>query len=483
MPNNNTIQTDLVVIGAGPGGYAAAFAAADRGIKTVMVDADEQPGGVCLNRGCIPSKTLLHIARLITEAHEAESMGVSFGKPQVDITAVRKWKNDVIGKNAGGVRQLAKSRGVQLIRAWGRFEDSQTLLLSTEKGGEPDQGRIRYQHAILASGSLPARIPAFFEINSPRVMDSTGALELPDVPKSLLVIGGGYIGLEMGTVYAALGSEVSVVEMTDGLLPGADRDLVRVLQNRLKKMFKNIWLGTKVTRVADNGNALTVSFEKAGDAGGNAPDEAQFDRALVAVGRVPNSKGLGLENTKVKVIERGFVEIDRQCRTADENIFAIGDVAGEPMLAHKASYEAKIAVEVIAGEKAAFDARAIPAVVFTDPEIAWAGITETQAAKEGIKVEVSKFPWGASGRATAIGRNDGLTKIIVSPDTKRVIGVGIVGVGAGELIAEGTLAIEMGASAGDVGMTIHAHPTLAETVGEGAELAVGTTTHIYKPPR
>lgn len=482
MPEN-VIETDLVVIGAGPGGYAAAFAAADHGIKTVMVDADPNPGGVCLNRGCIPSKTLLHIAKLIAEAHEARAMGLTFGEPKIDLDALRKWKNDVIAKNATGIRQLAKSRGVQLIRAWARFENSRTLLLSSQPNGEPDQGRIRFQHAILATGSVPARIPTF-DIGSPRVMDSTGALDLVDIPKSLLVVGGGYIGLEMGTVYAALGSEVTVVEMTDGLLPGADRDLVRVLQNRLKKTFKAIHLSTKVVKIEDTLKQVRVTFEKAGDGAGAAPPVMEFDRVLVSVGRTPVSKNLGLENTKVKVIQRGFVEIDDGCRTADEHIFAIGDIAGEPMLAHKASYEAKIAVEVIAGVKgAAKDARAIPAVVFTDPEIAWAGLTETQAQKQGIPIEVAKFPWGASGRATAIGRNDGLTKIIVSPENKRVLGVAIVGVGAGELIAEGTLAIEMGAGAADVGMTIHAHPTLAETVGEGMELAVGTTTHIYKPPR
>lgn len=484
MANNDVIETDLVVIGAGPGGYAAAFAAADRGMRTALVDADERLGGVCLNRGCIPSKTLLHIAKLIGEAREAHSWGVTFSGPQINLDALRKWKNDVVAKNGNGVKQLAKSRGVQVVRAWARFENSETLLLSSQPGGEPDRGRLKYKHAILATGSLPARIPAF-DIGSPRVMDSTGALDLPDIPKSLLVVGGGYIGLEMGTVYAALGSEVSVVEMTDGLLPGADRDLVRVLANRLKTTFKAIYLSTKVARIEDVLSGVKVTFEKAGSGDGGSPPEARFDRVLVAVGRTPNSKGLGLENTKVKVIQRGFVEIDDQCRTADEHILAIGDVAGEPMLAHKASYEARIAVEVIAGDKGARkDVRAIPAVVFTDPEIAWAGLSETQAAKEGQKIEVAKFPWGASGRATAIGRNDGLTKIITAPHTKRVLGVGIVGVGAGELIAEGTLAIEMGASAADIGMTIHAHPTLSETIGEDAEIAAeGRTTHIFRPQK
>ncbi|MEP0842492.1 MAG: NAD(P)/FAD-dependent oxidoreductase, partial [Phycisphaerae bacterium] len=411
MPDN-AMETELVVIGAGPGGYAAAFAAADHGIKTVMVDADANPGGVCLNRGCIPSKTLLHAARLIAEAREAAAMGLTFGEPRIDLDALRKWKNDVIAKNANGVRQLAKSRGVQIIRAWARFENSQTLLLSSRPAGEPDQGRLRFRNAILATGSLPARIPAF-DIGSPRVMDSTGALDLPDVPKSLLVIGGGYIGLEMGTVYAALGSEVSVVEMTDGLLPGADRDLVRVLANRLKKTFKAIHLSTRVVKIEDTLKSVRVTFEKAGEGGGEAPPATEFDRVLVSVGRTPNSRNLGLENTRVAVNQRGFVEIDDACRTADEHIYAIGDVAGEPMLAHKASYEAKVAVEVIAGVKGAVkDARAIPAVVFTDPEIAWTGLTETQAAQQGVAVEIAKFPWGASGRATAIGRNDGLTKVI-----------------------------------------------------------------------
>lgn len=481
MPDNRHSQ--LVVIGAGPGGYAAAFAAADRGIETVLVDADPQPGGVCLNRGCIPSKALLHIARLINEAHEASAWGLSFGEPKIDIDAVRKWKESVVGKNAGGVRQLAKARNVEIIQAWARFENSQTLLLGSERGGEADLGKLTYDKCILATGSRPAVIPAL-QLDSSRVMDSTAALELPDVPERFLVVGGGYIGLEMGTVYASLGSQVTVVEMTDGLLPGADRDLVRVLHNRLKNTFKQILLETKVVSMNDTGDGVTVKFEGNGVGEGKAPAEQTFDRILVSVGRTPNSQDLGLENTKVKLLApRGFVEVDARRRTADEHIYAIGDVAGEPMLAHKASKEAKVAVEAIAGEKTAYDVRAIPGVVFTDPEVAWAGLTETQAKDQGIEIEIGKFPWGASGRATAIGRNDGLTKIIVAPKTKRILGVGIVGVGAGELIAEGTLAIEMGATAEDVGLTIHAHPTLSETVAEGAELAYGTTTHIYRPPR
>ena len=472
-----TREIDLVVIGAGPGGYAAAFAAADRGMKTILVDAGEDPGGVCLNRGCIPSKTFLHIAKLINETREASLMGLQFSPPRIDVAGLRKWKNAVVAKNAGGVRQLAKARGVEILRAYARFEDSRTLALTEPEGDGKGLGQLGFGKAIIATGSRPTFIPAL-QIDSPRVWDSTAALELPEVPKSLLVVGGGYIGLEMGTVYAALGSEVTVVEMTDGLLPGADRDLVRVLQNRLKKAFKSILLKTKVVEMSDTSKSVAVRLD--GEQGGS---EQQFDRVLVSVGRTPNSDDIGLENTSVKLTERGFVEVDEQRRTADESIYAIGDVAGEPMLAHKASREAKVAVEAMLGEPAAFDARAIPAVVFTDPEIAWAGLSETQAKERGTEIEIAKFPWGASGRATAIGRNDGLTKIIVAPGTRRILGVGIVGVGAGELIAEGVLAIEMGATAEDVGMSIHAHPTLSETIGEGAELAFGTTTHVYRPPR
>lgn len=477
-------ETEVVVIGGGPGGYAAAFAAADRGMKVALVDADERLGGVCLLRGCIPSKTLLHVARLITETREAAAWGVKFGEPQIDLSALRKWKDQVIAKNAAGVQQLAKSRRVEVIRASARFEDSQTLLLSSQHGGQPDLGRLRFGRAILAVGSRPAVIPSL-NIHNPRVLNSTTALDLPEIPRSMLVIGGGYIGLELGTVYAALGTDVSVVEMTDGLLPGADRDLVRVLHNRLKKTFKEIHLSTKVVELVDRGEGLWVNFDKArvDPSAPPAPPDRTFDYVLIAVGRTPNSRGIGLENTKVQINLRGFVEVDETRRTADEHIYAIGDIAGEPMLAHKASHEARVAVEAIAGEATAFDPRAIPAVVFTDPEIAWAGLTETQAEREGIEVQVAKFPWGASGRATAIGRNDGLTKLLVAPEDKRVLGVGIVGVNAGELISEGVLAIEMGAVAQDVAMSIHPHPTLSETVMEGAELAFGRSIHVYRPPR
>jgi dihydrolipoamide dehydrogenase len=459
-------ETDVVVIGAGPGGYAAAFAAADKGLQVILVDAGEQPGGVCLNRGCIPSKALLHLARLISETREAADWGLTFAAPSIDLDAVRKWKNAVIGKNAAGVRQLAKVRKVEIIRAWARFENSQTLLLSSRPGAEPDLGRLRFQRAVLASGSRPAVIPSL-KLDSPRVWNSTTALELPEIPKSLLVVGGGYIGLEMGTVYAALGSEVTVVEMTDGLLPGADRDLVRVLQARLKTTLKNIYLQSKVVKMTDTGQSVEVTMEPAAEGLKNQPPRTQqFERVLVAVGRTPNSEGLGLENTKVQVGPRGFVEVDGQLRTADEHIYAIGDVVGEPMLAHKASSEAKVVAEVLAGGKAVLDVRAIPAVVFTDPEIAWTGLTETEAKKTATPIHVAKFPWGASGRATAMGRNDGLTKVIADPQTHRLLGV----------------AIEMGASAGDVGLTVHPHPTLSETLAEASELAFGTTIH-QAPPR
>lgn len=478
MTDDKNRNTELVVIGAGPGGYAAAFAAADKGMKVTLVDADDQPGGVCLNRGCIPSKALLHIARVLAEAREAKEWGVTFANPELDLDGIRKWKNDVINKNAKGVRQLAKARGVDLIQAWAKFKDTGTLVLSSERDGDGDLGTVTFDHAIIAVGSRPTTIPSL-DIDSERVMDSSSALDLPDIPRSLLVIGGGYIGLEMGTVYHALGSEVSVVEMTEGLLPGADRDLVRVLEARLKKQFKQIMLKTKVVQMDDTGDAVAVTF----DTGEQRTRVEKYDRVLVSVGRTPNGNGIGLENTKVEVTDRGFIKVDSRQRTAEANIYAIGDVAGEPMLAHKASYEAKIAVEVISGEPSTFDARAIPAVVFTDPEVAWAGLTENQAKSDGVKISVAKFPWGASGRATAIGRNDGLTKIIIDPDTKRVLGTGIVGVGAGELIAEAVLAIEMGATAEDVGRSIHAHPTLSETIGEGAELGTGRTTHIFRPPR
>ena len=465
------MSTRLAVIGAGPGGYAAAFHAADMGMKVTLVDADPNPGGVCTFRGCIPSKALLHAAKVIEEAKHAEVFGMSFGKLSIDIAKLRGWKDAVVKKQTGGLGLLAKSRKVEFIQGRASIVDARTLSVETS-GGER---RVETDYIIIATGSRPAAVPGV-SIDSPRVLNSTTALDLPDVPKRLLVVGGGYIGLELGTVYAALGSKVSVVEMTDGLLPGADRDLAAMVAKRMATAAEAILLETKVTSVKEDKNGLTVTFE-----GRNAPDDAQtFDRVLVAVGRKPNSLIAGLNKTRVKVNQRGFIEVDRQMRTVEPSIFAIGDVVGDPMLAHKASHEARVAVEVIQGRAAAFEPRAIPAVVFTDPELAWTGLTEADAKKQNIPVEVANFPWAASGRATTLERPDGLTKLIIDPETERILGVGIVGSGAGELIAEGTLAVEMGAVAADLKMTIHPHPTLSETVMEAADVFFGESAHVYK---
>jgi dihydrolipoamide dehydrogenase len=418
------------------------------------------------------------VAKVISEVRDMAEWGVEFSAPKVAVEKLRKRKEQVIATLTGGLAQLAKRRNVRVINARGVFVDSQTLQL---EGGNPatyDEGRITFDHCILATGSTPA-MPKMFQIKSDRVMDSTGALELVDIPESLLVVGGGYIGLEMGSVYAELGTKVSVVELLDGLLPGADRDLVKPLEKRLRESFDTIMLSTKVLALKDVGGKVEVEME--------GPDGAKFknayDRVLVSVGRRPKSSGFGLENTKVKIDDKGFVEIDEQQRTSDPHILAIGDVAGEPMLAHKASHEGKVAAEVLAGEPAAFDKAAIPAVVFTDPEIAWAGVTADQAKREGREVAISQYPWQASGRAIANGRTDGMTKVIVDPATDRVIGCGIVGAGAGELIAEAVLAIEMGCTARDLGETIHPHPTLSETVGFSSEAYLGTATEIYRPRR
>ncbi len=460
---------ELVVIGGGPGGYPAAFYAADLGMDVTLIDLEKNPGGVCLHRGCIPSKALLHAAAVLNEAHEAEAFGISFGEPQIDVDKLRGWKEDVVGKLTGGLGQLCKARRINFIQGRATFVDESTVHVEKVDGGEET---IRFKSAILATGSTPARIPIAPE--SPRVLDSTGALSLPDVPEKLLVIGGGYIGLELGQAYAAFGSSVSVVEMLPNLLAGADKDLARPLVGRLKKQFEKIMLSTKVVKIEDTGDAVTVTVE---DKKGKVEEQA-YDRVLISVGRKPNTRDLGLENTPIVVGDDGFIVTDNQRRTAAPNVFAIGDIAGQPMLAHKATYEGKVAVEAIAGKKTIYDPQAIPAVVFTDPEIAWAGITEGEAKAQGVAVTVSKFPWGASGRATTLGRSDGVTKIIAEPDTGRVLGVGIAGPGAGELIAEGTLAIEMGAVAEDLAMTIHAHPTLAETVMEAAEDLMGHATHF-----
>lgn len=468
-------KTQLAVIGAGPGGYAAAFLAADLGMQVTLIDMEKNPGGVCLYRGCIPSKALLHVARLIHEAEEAKKWGVDFGEPKINIDKLRDFKSGVVNKLTGGLGQLAKQRKVNYINGKATFVNSTTLSVAKVDGSIEE---VIFEKAILATGSVPAKIPGL-SIDTPRVMDSTSALELNDVPKRLLVIGGGYIGLELSTVYASLGSEVTVVEMMPGLLPGADRDLVAVLEKRIKTILKNVFTETKVVELKDNGDSITVKLE-----GSNITETEQtFDKVLISVGRKPVTAGLGLENTKIKLNERGFVAVDKQLRTNDENIYAIGDIVGNPMLAHKASAEGKVAVEAILGHKVAFEPNAIPAVVFTDPEIAWTGLTETEAREKGIKYEVAKFPWGASGRATTLDRNDGLTKLIIEPETERIIGVGIVGVGAGDMIAEGTLAIEMGATVKDLELTIHPHPTLSETMMFAAELFYGHATDLFRPKR
>ena len=465
------IENDLVIIGAGPGGYAAAFLAADKGMKVTLIDAAERPGGTCLFVGCIPSKALLHAAKLITDARDAAHLGVHFGPPKIDLGGVRGHGTKVVDTLSKNLADLCKRRKVEYVKARAAFADSQTLQLD-------DGSRRRFRHCVVATGSVPI-VPPAWDLKSPRVMDSTAALKLDEVPGSLLVIGGGYIGLELGYVYAALGSKVTVVELTDGLLPGVDRELVRPLQGRLEKLFDKIYLNTKVVQLADTRKGVKVTLE-----GEEVADKQPvFDRVLVSVGRRPSSRGLGLENTKVQVDEKGFLKVDERRRTADERIFAIGDVAGEPMLAHKASHEGKLVVEVIAGEAAVWDHRAVPAVVFTDPEIAWCGLTETEAKKQGREVKAARFPWAASGRAATLGRTEGLTKLIVDPETDRVLGVGIVGPGAGEMIAEGVLAVEMAASARDLVLSIHPHPTLTETLAEAAETLYGTATHLYRARR
>src|SRR5678816_3676942 len=466
-------SVQVAVLGAGPGGYAAAFYAADLGMQVALIDEEKNPGGVCLYRGCIPSKALLHVAKVIDEAKHAGNWGVSFGEPSIDVNKLRSYKQGVVDKLTAGVGSVARLRKVKFIQGRATLTGPKSLKVAGASGDT----ELQFEHLILATGSHPTKIPSL-SLDSPRMMDSTSGLELPDVPKSLLVIGGGYIGLELGSVYATLGSKVSVVEMTPGLLPGADRDLVQVLEKKLKKLFANIMLNTKVVKVAEEGQGIRVTFE-----GDVAEKEQVFDRVLVAIGRRPNSKIPGLETTRVKVDQKGFIETDPQRRTAEPTIWAIGDVAGEPMLAHKASHEARVPIEAILGHKAIFEPLAIPAVVFTDPEIAWCGLTEAEAQAQGIEVEVAKFPWGASGRAITLDRPDGLTKLILEPKTSRVLGVGIAGSGAGELIAEGVLAIEMGATADDMKLTIHPHPTLSETVMETAEVLFGQSTHVYKPKK
>jgi dihydrolipoamide dehydrogenase len=474
MADSAPDHAQLVVLGGGPGGYPAAFEAADHGMDVVLVDQDPQPGGVCLNRGCIPSKALLHVAKLINEAHESSAWGIRYGEPDIDLDKLRDFKNGVVSQLTGGIRQLCKARGVTLVQARGEFENSSTLKLTHPDGST---SKLSFDHCIIAVGSRPA-VPGFLNIDDGRVMDSTAALNLPDIPGKLLVIGGGYIGLEMGSVYAALGSKVTVVEMLPTILAGADRDLVGPLKKRLDEQFEAIYTSTKLLGIKATDEGIVAELE-----GEGVESPQTFDRVLISVGRIPNGKGIGLENTKAKVTDRGFIEVDRAMRTADPKLLAIGDVAGEPMLAHKATREAKVAVEVLLGEPAEFDNIAIPAVVFTDPEVAWCGLTETEAKDQGIEVNVVRFPWGASGRAQAIARTDGLTKILFEPKTERVLGVGIVGSGAGEMIAEGVIAVETAAVARDLAESIHAHPTLSETIMEAAEGAFGQPTHMYRPKK
>jgi dihydrolipoamide dehydrogenase len=472
---SDTQSLNIAVVGGGPGGYAAAFLAADLGMTVTLIDPEVNPGGVCLYRGCIPSKALLHVAKLLEESHQAKDWGIEFSAPKIDLARLRSWKEGVVRKLTGGLGILSKQRKVKYVQGRAAFENSTTLGVTKADGSEET---VAFDRIILATGSRPAIVPSL-KIDSPRMMDSTGALNLEDIPGSLLVVGGGYIGLELGSVYAALGTRVTVVEMLPGLLPGADRDLVLPLHKRLEKMFEAILLNTTVAAIKDEGSALRATFE--------GPDvkerEKVFDRVLVSVGRKPNSEIPGLEKTRVRLSAKGFVQVNKQLQTDDSSISAIGDLVGEPMLAHKAMHEGRTAVEVIAGHKVAFEPSAIPAVVFTDPEVAWCGLTETQAQKENREIKVAKFPWAASGRAVTLDRPEGMTKLLIDPQTERVLGVGIVGVGAGELIAEGVVAIEMAALAKDVALSIHPHPTLSETVMNAAEVFFGTPTDIYRPKR
>ena len=467
-------KTQLAVIGAGPGGYTAAFLAADKGMDVTLIDLRKNPGGVCLYVGCIPSKALLHVARLLDESKHAHAWGIDFGEPKIDLDKLRSYKESVVNRLTGGTGQLVKQRKVNYIQGRAAFTGSNSLTVQKVEGGEE---HITFDHAILATGSEPVKIPGLW-IESDRMIDSTGALELADIPKRMLVIGGGIIGLEMANVYSSLGSEVSVVEMMPQLIPGADKDLVNVLSRSLKPRLKEVMLKTRVTEVEETSEGIRVKFE------GKKEGEDIFDKVLMSVGRRPVTANLGLEHTSIKLDEKGFVAVNEQLRTSDPSIYAIGDLVGNPMLAHKASSEGKIAVEAILGHKVAFEPAGIPSVVYTDPEMAWVGLTETEAKDRNIAVEIQKFPWAASGRAVAMDRNDGLTKMIIDPETRRILGMGLVGPGVGEMIAEATLAVEMAALVDDVAMTIHAHPTLTETVMETAEMFFfGESTHVYKPKR
>ncbi len=463
------IKTEIVVVGAGPGGYAAAFYAADLGKKVTLIERDTRLGGVCLNRGCIPSKALLYATHQITSAKDSEHRGITFAAPTVDLTKLRTWKESILTKLGGGIAQLAKMRNVDVIKGRAYFEGSQTLRIETDKG----QQFLNYEQAIIAVGSLPA-LPKAFDLGNPRVMTSTEALEIEDIPENMLVVGGGYIGMEMGTVYAALGSKIVMVEALDALLAGADADLARPVVANAKKSFKEIRLKTKVGKMATVGKQIKVEMEFDGK-----KVTELYDRVLVSVGRKANSADLGLENTKVVLDVKGFIKVNAQQQTDDPHIYAIGDIAGGILLAHKAHKEARIAVEVIHGEPSAFENIVMPAVVFTDPELAWCGLTEAEAKEKGVKYEVAKFPWAASGRALSFDRTDGVTKMLIDPETERILGVGICGAGAGELIAEAVVAMEMGATARDIALSVHPHPTLSETMMECAETFYGHATHTF----
>ncbi len=467
------IHAEVVVLGAGPGGYTAAFRAADLGKQVVLIERYPTLGGVCLNVGCIPSKALLHVAKVITEADEMAHAGVAFGKPKIDLARLRHWKSGVVGKLTKGLAGLAKQRKVQVVTGRGEFASPNTIKVTTGDGVKT----VAFDHCIIAAGSSVARIPGF-PYDDKRIIDSTGALELPEMPRRLLVVGGGIIGLEMATVYDALGTKVSVVELMDSLIPGADKDIVKVLHKRIEKRYEKILLKTKVAKVDAQKDGLKVTFE-----GENAPKPDVYDFILMSVGRRPNGKEINAQAAGVKVDERGYIPVDRQLKTNAPHIFAIGDICGEPMLAHKATHEGKVAAEVIAGHKAYFDARTIPSVAYTDPEIAWMGLTETQAKADGVEFDKAVFPWAASGRALATGRDDGVTKLLFHKENRRILGAAMVGVNAGELIAETVLALEMGADATDIGLTVHPHPTLSETVCFAAEIAEGSITDLYMPKR
>jgi dihydrolipoamide dehydrogenase len=471
---SDALSSQVVVIGAGPGGYACAFRAADLGRDVVLIDPEANPGGVCLYRGCIPSKAYLHVAALLSEARRAEHYGVHFEPPTVDTDRLRRWKSEIVEQLTSGLSSLAKARGVRFVRGRATFLDAHHLRV---EGAGPERQEVRFEHAVIATGSRPAVVDALLP-ESGRVMTSTDALELADVPSRLLVVGGGYIGLELGTMYAALGSRVSVVELEDRLLPGADKELVRILEKALQQRFEAILTGTRVTALRESGEALLAQL-----AGKDGEREECFDRVLVAVGRRPNSSGLGLSTTRVGVDKRGFIETDASGRTAEPSVYAIGDVVGEPMLAHKATHQGLVAAEAMTGQAAAFEPNVIPAVVFTDPEVAWCGLSEEQAREAGLAVTAARFPWQASGRAKSLGNDSGLTKLIVDTESERVVGAGVVGPGAGEMIIEATLAIEMGALASDLAATVHPHPTLSETWMEAAEVFYGRSVHLYRRRR